>query len=205
MACRPRERGQHGANLPPFDIFRVQILGRAGWDAEADEHALDARPALAAPPRVERLADGGAVQPSLGAFPVRGRMMPPPHEDVGGDLLGPCLVVDDPPDDPRQPPVVGLEQQVEAVAGDGRADGHRGRVQCVHDSRTRERVDLGHAGGRLYRVAMGRADRRPTFEERVMSRMPFVALLLVAGACSAPPAPAPPFPGGEIVDLSHAL
>ena len=36
-----------------------------------------------------------------------------------------------------------------------------------------------------------------------MSRMPFVALLLVAGACSAPPAPAPPFPGGEIVDLSH--
>jgi kynurenine formamidase len=41
------------------------------------------------------------------------------------------------------------------------------------------------------------------FEERVMSRMPFVALLLAAGACSAPPAPASPFPGGEIVDLSH--
>jgi kynurenine formamidase len=34
-----------------------------------------------------------------------------------------------------------------------------------------------------------------------MSRMPFVALLLAAGACSAPPAR--PFPGGEIVDLSH--
>ena len=38
-----------------------------------------------------------------------------------------------------------------------------------------------------------------------MSRMPFVALLLAAGACSAPPAPAPPFPGGEIIDLTHSL
>jgi kynurenine formamidase len=38
-----------------------------------------------------------------------------------------------------------------------------------------------------------------------MSRMPFVALLLVlAGACSSPPPPAPAFPGGTLVDLSHA-
>jgi kynurenine formamidase len=35
-----------------------------------------------------------------------------------------------------------------------------------------------------------------------MFRMPFVALLLAAGACSAPPSR--PFPVGEIVDLSHA-
>ena len=38
-----------------------------------------------------------------------------------------------------------------------------------------------------------------------MYRMPFVALLLVlAGACSSPPPSAPAFPGGTIVDLSHA-
>ena len=62
----------------------------------------------------------------------------PAQEDVGSDLLGAGLVVDDAADDACQPGVVGAEQFVEPIAGEGRRAGQAGRVQCVHEARTRE-------------------------------------------------------------------
>src|SRR6185295_2498985 len=96
----------------------VQIGGRPRRDADVGEHALDPRPALIAPPRVEGLARRGPIEPAFGTVAVCARMPLPPDEDVGRDLLGPRLVVDDASDDPRQPRVVGAEQLVEPVAGE---------------------------------------------------------------------------------------
>ena len=68
----------------------------------------------------------------------------PPHEDVGGDLLGPRAGVDDPSHDPCQPPrsgsgTAGRNGWPAAVVPTGTP----GRVQCVHDSRTRRAGRLG--------------------------------------------------------------
>ena len=117
------QRRQHLAHLAPFLGAGVQIGRRPRRDAEVREHALDAGPALIAPPGVEGLARRRAIEPALGAVAVRRRMPLPAQEDVGGDLLGARLVVDDASDHPRQPRVVGAEQLLEAIARGAAAAG----------------------------------------------------------------------------------
>jgi hypothetical protein len=128
------------ADLPPIFGAGVQIVGSPRRDPDVRQHALDARPALIPPPRVEGLPGRDAIEPAFGSVAVRGRMPLPAQEHVDRDLFGAGPIVDDASDDAGQSRIVGAEQLVEPIRRKRCRAGQPGRVQGVHDPGTRERV-----------------------------------------------------------------
>jgi hypothetical protein len=72
------------------------MLGSGGRFAKHGEEALETVLARAPPPFIERLADGGPIEPGFGLRTWYSRSSPPLQDDVNCQFLRAGLVMDDP-------------------------------------------------------------------------------------------------------------